>query len=250
LSKKAVLTNDNFPPPKSITAENMRELIEGYGISQSQEAVTVNFLSELIELIQNDIKRGRKHNREDVRKDLADASNWLLHASKRIANSGVLGADILRRSAPHQLNTMFSEAWLNDCLPGHALLPTRSPTARIRSRLPAQTDIAEVGYYLMRAEASQILGAALSQISLALSKALEVSRQKGGRKANLYRHLFILNLAVLWEEKLGRDCRSTEGQTFRDFCTHIFHYVIWPINGLERAIDKAITDYYERINRN
>jgi hypothetical protein len=253
MKKRGVLTSENFGPPQRISVDHMRELIEGYGISNTTGAVVIGFLNELVALHQDDIKKAHRLNRGDIRKELAGAANWLKHAAKRISNSGILGTDIIRHAAPSQLSSMFSEVWLNDLLPGNALLPTRSERGsrtRIRSRLAEETEFAEASYYLMRAEGPQIIGAALSQISAALNEALDASRKKGGRKVNLYRHLFLLNLAVLWEEKLGRDCRSSEGQTFKHFCEDIFGYVNWPTDGIKRAIDKAVADYYRRSNRN
>jgi hypothetical protein len=254
VKKGKVLTSDDFGSPKSVSVVNMRELVEGFGISDTKKAVTADFLNELVDLVRKDIELGRKINRGDVRKDLASAANLLAHAEKLILNSGILGSEILRDTAPNHLNIMFGEAWLNDLLPGHELLPTRSKgtATRGRSRVNSSHDVdmAAAGYYLMQAEGQKIIGAALLQISSVLSKALKRAQQQGGRRPIPHRSHFLLNLAVLWEEKLGRNCRSSRGQTFRDFCEAIFGYVGWPKGGIKRAIDKEVTRYYERSNRN
>jgi hypothetical protein len=250
-AKSGVVKSRDFEAPGRITPSQMEGLLEAYGIAGPNKRYAVAFLNELVSASAKDIQEAQKHHRKDARKELAVAADLVAAAGKKITNSNLLGREILQHSVPNQLNGMFSLRWLNKLSPGHALLPTM-PTLRretpIRART-AQSD-EEVGFRFLRLEGPKVLGSALSQIASTLSDALNRSKRKGGRTRNLHRHLFIVNLAVLWEEKLKRDCRSTQGLSFKHFCEDVFGYIGWPTGGIKRAVDKAITDYYQRSNRN
>jgi hypothetical protein len=244
-----VTKNDHFVSPKSIPESQLDELFEGYGITGLKKSAAADSLNDLISAHQKYISEQPRQSREAFRKSLERAANYLRSASGIIANSGVLGAEFLKKTLPSDVAPMFSVDWLNEAFPNNDQLPDRTfeknriGKSRIKSRLTVEDNFERIAeeakYYFFRSNGQQLVARVLRDMGASLEEAIASSKLPQGKTPTSRRHNFLVGLIYLWEKKLGRDPRATKGQTFKDFCEVIFEYVGWPQVGLSKAIEKV-----------
>ena len=243
------LTDACFPPPRQIPKTKLQEILEAHGFENGEIKRMTSFLESLVEIYHSDIKaaRHRKTRRAD-RSNLKVAAKKIAEAIWRLNACGLHGRE-MAESSLSSLGEMFAVSWLREAFPDDDGLPaisypvSRSPRAPVR-RLWGELEYIEehtreARHHFAREHNLSLISAALNEIEKSLRAS--VNKGRGGRNPCLFRHVFLINLALGWRG-IGRDPHRTGPFEFPVFCDHIFEKIGWPRGGIKRAIDKALTD--------
>jgi hypothetical protein len=248
------LTDAHFPAPKQLSDSELVEVLEAHGFDDDQIKRMSLFLKTSINLLDSDMKSAR---RRKTRK--ADLNNLKASAKKihdaiwHLQRCGFYGRQMARGSlAP--LGEMFAVSWLREAFPDADSLPSREYPDAVGARthpvregprfrgnpVYIEERTREARYHFARKQNLSLVSAALNEIKKSLDGTLQSGKK--GREPCMFRHVFLINLALGWKG-FGRDPHGQEQFGFRDFCEHIFESIEWPLVGIKRAIDKALTDH-------
>jgi hypothetical protein len=183
MSRSKIAKNAEFGPPRTIDDVQFEELMAGFGVEGMARRQLIDRLQLIVAHFQRVISEEESTERERTRKGLQDTADRLAWAAKAIGNSGAVGKEILRLTAPAALSPMFSLTWLQQEFPGHDMLPSApNPRSRIKRRLRSadkQEDAsAEAKYYFTSSKwAGDASGRPLTdeRFSSAGARAFEIS---------------------------------------------------------------------------
>jgi hypothetical protein len=254
--KADVLKDSDFPIPNKVSRIALQELLEAHGFTVAETIVMSARLDALVEEYSTHMRE--QHGLRpaiDDKKNLKESVKKISDAIWHLNGCGPIGRQIAR-SGTSSLGEMLTVSWLRNAFPDADDLPSReSPDAggirtisarstpvRLRSKpVYIEERTREARYYFAREHSLSLIGAVLREIESSLNEALRLSKSPGGRNPCKFRHYFIINLAVIWKE-IGRDIRGTGPFAFPQFCEHIFEAIGWRVDGIKRAIDKALAD--------
>jgi hypothetical protein len=242
------LRDADFPIPQHISDDKLNAFFEGYGFGAARANRMSSWLKDLVDEYSKFMTdaRGQKTRIDDLA-NLAASLEEIERAIFHLKACGPVGRGIARNGV-HSLGKMFSVLWLIETFPNDDDLPqpefptagrpgrtTRTPMRVEKFHIEEHTQEARARF--AQARNLTLMIAALDQFEQALKAALR-SAKRSGRDPCVYRHSFIVDLAICWQ-KIGYNAASSN---FLDFCQYVFEEIGWPTDGLKRAKDKALAD--------